>query len=145
MSIDTGDLDAGREACPVRPCVQYTATTSDWLITARAVQGIGGAIAAPAALALIGDTFPEGPARTRATGVYAAMSGAGGAIGLLLGGILTDVASWRWVLFVNVPIGALVAVAAPRVLPRSAPRGDQPHVPGAIAAAAGTTALVSCL
>ena len=67
------------------------ATTSGFLIAARAVQGIGAAIAAPAALALIGDTFPEGPARTRATGVYAAMSGAGGAIGLLLGGILTDV------------------------------------------------------
>ena len=76
----------------------------------------------PTALALIGDTFPEGPARTRATGVYAAMSGAGGAIGLLLGGILTDFASWRWVLFVNVPIGALVVVAAPRVLKRIAPR-----------------------
>src|SRR5258705_6558789 len=99
------------------------ATTSAWLIAARAVQGVGGAIAAPTALALIGDTFPEGPARNRAMGVYAAMSGAGGALGLLLGGILTDVASWRWVLFVNVPIGAVVAGAAPRVLGRSAQRG----------------------
>src|SRR5438552_2396401 len=101
------------------------ATTSGWLIAARAVQGLGGAIAAPTALALIGDTFPEGPARTRATGVYAAMSGAGGAVGLLLGGILTDFASWRWVLFVNAPIGAMVVVAAPRVLKRSAPRGGK--------------------
>jgi len=89
------------------------ATTSGWLIASRAVQGVGGAIAAPTALSLIGDTFPEGPSRTRAMGVYAAMSGAGGALGLLLGGILTDIASWRWVLFVNVPIGAVVAVAAP--------------------------------
>jgi EmrB/QacA subfamily drug resistance transporter len=118
------------------------ATTSAWLIASRAVQGIGGAIAAPTALALIGDTFPEGPSRTRAMGVYAAMSGAGSAIGLLLGGVLTDIASWRWVLFVNVPIGAVVAVAAPRVLPRSAQRGGQLDVPGAVAATAGTTALV---
>jgi EmrB/QacA subfamily drug resistance transporter len=118
------------------------ATTSGWLIAARAVQGVGGAIAAPTALSLIGDTFPEGPARNRAMGVYAAMSGAGGAIGLLLGGILTDVASWRWVLFVNVPIGAVVAAAAPRVLARSSQRGGQLDVPGAFAATAGTTALV---
>jgi EmrB/QacA subfamily drug resistance transporter len=118
------------------------ATTSAWLIASRAVQGVGGAIAAPTALALIGDTFPEGPSRTRAMGVYAAMSGAGGALGLLLGGILTDIASWRWVLFVNVPIGAVVAGAAPRVLGKSAPRGDQLDVPGAFAATAGTTALV---
>ncbi len=118
------------------------ATTSGWLIAARAVQGIGAAIAAPTALALIGDTFPEGPARTRATGIYAAMSGAGGAIGLLLGGILTDFASWRWVLFVNVPIGALVVVAAPRVLKRTAPRGGELDIPGALLATAGMTALV---
>jgi len=118
------------------------ATTSGWLIASRAVQGIGGAIAAPTALSLIGDTFPEGPSRTRAMGVYAAMSGAGGALGLLLGGILTDIASWRWVLFVNVPIGAVVAVTAPLVLGRSAQRGGKLDVPGAFAATAGTTALV---
>jgi len=118
------------------------ATTSGWLIAARAVQGVGAAIAAPTALALIGDTFAEGPARTRAMGIYAAMSGAGGAVGLLLGGILTDFASWRWVLFVNVPVGALVVVAAPRVLERSAPRGGKLDIPGALLATAGMTALV---
>jgi EmrB/QacA subfamily drug resistance transporter len=118
------------------------ATTSAWLIAARAVQGVGGAIAAPAALALIGDTFPEGPARTRATGIYAAMSGAGSAVGLLLGGILTDFASWRWVLFVNAPIGALVVVVAPRVLKKSAPQGGKLDIPGALFATAGMTALV---
>src|SRR5689334_791714 len=69
------------------------ATTSAWLIAARAVQGCGAAIAAPTALALIGDNFEEGAPRTRAMGIYAAMSGAGGALGLLLGGLLTDVAS----------------------------------------------------
>jgi EmrB/QacA subfamily drug resistance transporter len=118
------------------------ATTSGWLIAARAVQGVGAAIAAPTALALIGDTFPEGPARNRATGIYAAMSGAGGAIGLLLGGILTDFASWRWVLFVNVPIGALVVVATPRVIKKSKPRGGKLDIPGALLATTGMTALV---
>jgi EmrB/QacA subfamily drug resistance transporter len=118
------------------------ATNSAWLITARAVQGVGGAIAAPTALALIGDTFPEGPARTRATGIYAAMSGAGGAVGLLLGGILTDFASWRWVLFINAPIGVLVVLAAPRVLKKSAPQGGKLDLPGAFFATTGMTALV---
>jgi EmrB/QacA subfamily drug resistance transporter len=118
------------------------ATTSTWLIAARAAQGVGGAIAAPTALALIGDTFPAGPERTRATGIYAAMSGAGGAVGLLLGGILTDFASWRWVLFVNAPIGALVVVAALRVLKKSTPLGGKLDLPGAFLATAGMTALV---
>ncbi len=118
------------------------ATTSAWLVAARAVQGCAAAIAAPTALSLIGDSFEEGPARTRAMGVYAAMSGAGSAIGLLLGGALTDIASWRWVFFVNVPIGVTVAAIAPRALPRSAPRGGHLDVPGAVAVTAATTALV---
>jgi EmrB/QacA subfamily drug resistance transporter len=119
------------------------AATSGWLITARAIQGLGGAITAPTALALIGETFPEGPSRTRAMGIYAAMSGAGGAVGLLLGGILTSALSWRWVFFVNVPIGVLVAVAAPRVLARSARQaGTRLDIPGSVSATAGVTALV---
>jgi EmrB/QacA subfamily drug resistance transporter len=119
------------------------ATTSGWLIAARAVQGLGGAITAPTALALIGETFPEGRSRTRAMGIYAAMSGAGGAVGLLLGGILTSGLSWRWVFFVNVPIGVLVAVAAPRVLARSARQaGTRLDIPGSVCATAGMTALV---
>ena len=89
------------------------ATTQWWLLSARVLQGSGAALAAPTALALIATTFPMGPPRTRALGVYAAMSGAGGAIGLLLGGILTTYVSWRWVLFVNVPIGIAVLVLAP--------------------------------
>jgi EmrB/QacA subfamily drug resistance transporter len=118
------------------------ATTSAWLVAARAVQGCGAAIAAPTALALIGDMFEEGPLRTRAMGVYAAMSGAGSAIGLLLGGTLTDIASWRWVFFVNVPIGAAVAAVAPRALSKSTPRGGHLDLPGAAAVTAATTALV---
>jgi len=74
--------------------------------------------------------------------VYAAMSGAGSAIGLLVGGALTDIASWRWVFFVNVPIGLAVAAVAPRALPRSAARGGHLDVPGAVAVTAAMTALV---
>ncbi|HET8582436.1 MAG TPA: DHA2 family efflux MFS transporter permease subunit [Jatrophihabitans sp.] len=83
------------------------------LLVGRAVQGVGGAIAAPTALSLITVEFKEGRERTRAMAVYAAVSGAGAALGLLLGGILTNYLSWRWVLFVNVPIGiALITGAA---------------------------------
>ena len=96
------------------------ATSQAWLLTARAVQGAGGAIVAPTALALIATTFPEGPPRNRAMGVYAAMSGIGGAVGLIAGGLLVTYANWRWVLFVNVPIGIAVALAALVVLPGGA-------------------------
>jgi EmrB/QacA subfamily drug resistance transporter len=118
------------------------ADSQAFLLTARAVQGAGGALVAPAALALITTTFAEGPPRTRAFGVYAAMSIAGGAIGLIGGGLLTTYASWRWVLFVNVPIGAAVALAAPRVLAESPRRRGRFDLPGAITGTGGVTALV---
>ena len=118
------------------------ATSSTWLISARVLQGVGGAIASPTALALITSTFAEGRERSRAMGVYAAMSGAGGSLGLLLGGILTDVASWRWVLFVNVPIGTVVALAAPRVLGRTETRAGRLDLPGALSVTLGMTSLV---
>src|SRR5882762_11810686 len=118
------------------------ATSPAFLLAARAVQGAGGALVAPAALSLITTTFPEGAPRTRAFGVYAAMSIAGGAIGLIGGGLLTTYASWRWVLFVNVPIGAAVALAAPRVLAET-PRGHgRFDLPGALTGTAGIAALV---
>jgi EmrB/QacA subfamily drug resistance transporter len=82
------------------------------LLAGRVVQGVGGAIAAPTALSLITVEFEEGPARTRAMAVYAAVSGAGAALGLLLGGVLTNYFSWRWVLFVNVPIGIALMIGA---------------------------------
>jgi EmrB/QacA subfamily drug resistance transporter len=118
------------------------ATSPAWLLAARAVQGAGGAIVAPAALALVATTFPEGPPRNRAMGVYAAMSGAGGAIGLLAGGLLVAYASWRWVLFVNVPIGIGVALAAVRVLPAAARRPGRFDLPGTITGTGGVAALV---
>src|SRR5712671_3455193 len=118
------------------------ASSQAFLLTARAVQGAGGALVAPAALSLITTTFPEGPPRTRAFGVYAAMSIAGGAIGLIGGGLLTTYASWRWVLFVNVPIGAAVALAAPRVLAETPRRRGRFDLPGAITGTGGVAALV---
>src|SRR4051794_11318642 len=90
-----------------------------WLLAMRALQGVGGAIASPTALALVTTTFEEGPERNRAFGLYAAVSGAGAAIGLIMGGILVDTLSWRWVLFVNAPIGIALAIATPRVLAES--------------------------
>jgi EmrB/QacA subfamily drug resistance transporter len=118
------------------------ATSQAWLLAARAVQGIGGAIVAPAALALIATTFPAGPPRSRAMGVYAAMSAAGGAAGLLAGGLLVTYASWRWVLFVNVPVGIAVALAALAVLPGTARRPGRLDLPGAITGTGGVAALV---
>ena len=104
-----------------------------WLLAMRALQGVGGAIASPTALALIATTFPEGPARNRAFGVYAAVSGAGAAIGLILGGVLTESLSWRWVLFVNAPIGIALAIATPFVL------AESPRWPGRLSLADAVT------
>jgi EmrB/QacA subfamily drug resistance transporter len=118
------------------------ATSQAWLLAARALQGAGAAAVAPTALALITTTFPEGKPRNRAMGVYAAMSAAGGAIGLIAGGLLTSYISWRWVLFVNVPIGAVVALAAPRALAESPRQPGRFDLPGAIAGTGGVAALV---
>ena len=121
------------------------ATSQAWLLAARAVQGAGGAIVAPTALALIATTFPQGPARNRAMGVYSGMSAAGGAVGLLAGGLLVTYVSWRWVLFVNVPIGIGAALAALVVLPGTAGRIRVPgrfDLAGAITGTGGVAALV---
>src|SRR5215471_14141783 len=118
------------------------ATTSTWLIAARVVQGAGGAIVAPTALSLIADTFREGASRNRALGIYAGAAGSGGAVGLILGGLITSYFSWRWVLFVNVPIALLLAVAAPRVLPASVGRSGRLDLPGAVTATGALTLLV---
>jgi EmrB/QacA subfamily drug resistance transporter len=118
-----------------------------WLLAARAVQGVGAAIIAPATLSIISTSFDEGPPRNRAMGVWGAVAGLGGAAGVLLGGILTSGLGWRWVLFVNVPIGAAALLAAPRLL--SADRTSQPQprtaridLPGAVTGTAGLSLLV---
>jgi EmrB/QacA subfamily drug resistance transporter len=95
------------------------AQSESWLIAARAVQGLGAAIVSPAALSIVTTTFADGAERNRALGVWGAVAGAGGAAGVLLGGVLTSGLSWRWVLFVNVPIGLLCATLAPRLLVES--------------------------
>ena len=118
------------------------ANSQAWLLGARALQGVGGAIVAPAALSLVATTFPEGRPRNRAMGVYAAMSIAGAAVGLIAGGLLTTYLSWRWVFFVNVPIGIAVALAAPRALGDSKPHPGRFDLPGAITGTLGLAALV---
>ncbi|MET9513823.1 MFS transporter [Streptomyces sp. NPDC002994] len=112
------------------------------LLAARALQGVGGAIASPTALALIATTFTEGPARNRAFGVFAAVSAGGGAIGLLAGGMLVEWLDWRWVLFVNVPIGLLIAFATPRVIKESERHPGNFDVTGALTSTLGMVCLV---
>jgi EmrB/QacA subfamily drug resistance transporter len=121
------------------------ATSQGLLVSARALQGVGAAIASPTALALIAVTFPEGSARNRAMAVYAAMTAAGGALGLILGGALVEGASWRWVFFVNVPIGLLVMGLTPFVLPRIDGHGGRLDVPGAVTVSGGVAFLVYAL
>ena len=118
------------------------ATSEWWLLSARAVQGAGAALAAPTALALIATTFPMGAPRNRALGVWAGMAGAGGAIGLLLGGILTSYVSWRWVFFVNAPIGLIVAALAPIALVGGGRLQRRLDIPGVITSTAGLALLV---
>ena len=120
------------------------AQSEAWLIIARATQGLGAAIVSPAALSIITTTFAEGAERNRALGIWGAVAGAGGAAGVLLGGILTSGLSWRWVLFVNVPIGIAAAALAPRLLLESrADAGTKGFdLPGAITVTAGLALLV---
>jgi EmrB/QacA subfamily drug resistance transporter len=119
------------------------ATNEAMLFSARAVQGVFGALMAPAALSLLTVTFTEANERARAFGVYGAIAGGGSAIGLIMGGVLTEYASWRWTLLVNVPIAVLAAFAATRVLGESKAGGNTKYdIPGALTSTAGLAALV---
>ena len=120
------------------------ARSETWLIAARAVQGLGAAIVSPAALSIITTTFADGAERNRALGIWGAVAGAGGAAGVLLGGILTSGLSWRWVLFVNVPIGLVAAGLAPSILAesRAEEAGESFDIPGAVAVTGGLALLV---
>lgn len=118
------------------------ATSSGWLLISRAVQGIGAALAAPSALALVLSTFPEGPGRTRALSIFSSVSAFGASIGLLAGGLLTAWVSWRWVMFVNVPIGIAVALLAPFVILESERHAGRFDLLGALTATVGTVSLV---
>src|SRR5580704_13216397 len=120
------------------------AQSEGWLLAARAAQGLGAAIVSPAALSIITTTFADGAERNRALGIWGAVVGAGGAAGVLLGGILTSGLNWRWVLFVNVPIGIAAAALAPRTLVESRAEDGAStfDIPGAVAVTAGLSLLV---
>jgi len=118
------------------------ATTPGVLLAARALQGVGGAFAAPAVLALIVTSFPEGRERTRALGIYMGVITGGSSLGLVLGGVITEWLSWRWVLFINVPIGLAVVAVAPRFVAETPRLPGRFDLAGALTATAGVTALV---
>ena len=126
------------------------ATSEGLLLGARGLQGFGAALASPAALALITTTFPAGPARNRAFAVYAAMSGAGAAVGLILGGWLTgldsflgiDVEGWRLTFLINVPVGIIAALLARRVLAESESHPGELDIPGALTGTLGLLGIV---
>ncbi|HEV2058825.1 MAG TPA: MFS transporter [Solirubrobacteraceae bacterium] len=121
--------------------------SEEQLIAARALQGLGAALLAPSALSMVTNMFAEGAERNKALGVWGAVSGSGGAAGVLLGGILTQYAGWQWVLWVNVPIGVIAAVLAPRLLVESRRESDLRHFDalGAITVTAGLSLLVFAL
>jgi len=121
--------------------------TEGMLIVARAVQGLGAALLSPAALSILTTVFREGAERNRALGVWGAVAGAGGAAGVLLGGVLTEYLSWRWVLFVNVPIAAGAVLLAPRLVPESRDERQRNgfDVAGAFTVTAGLAVLIYAL
>lgn len=118
------------------------APTAGTLVAARALQGIGAALAAPTGIALLATGFREGAQRARAFAVYSTVAGSGLALGLVLGGVLTAGLSWRWVLFINVPFGALVVWLAPRFIHETEPRPGRFDLAGALTSTSGMTALV---
>jgi EmrB/QacA subfamily drug resistance transporter len=116
------------------------------LVAMRTIQGVGGALMSPAALSIITVVFEEGKERNKALGIWAAITAGGAALGLILGGLLTEYASWRWVLFVNVPIAALAIVGALRFVPESRDeRTSGFDIPGAVFVTGGLMALVFAL
>jgi EmrB/QacA subfamily drug resistance transporter len=120
------------------------AQSSTMLVVGRGLQGLGGALLSPAALAIITTTFTDHSERTRALGVWSAIAAGGGAVGLLLGGVLTDLASWPWIFIVNVPVGVITLLLTMRFVPES--RDELPHrsydLAGAVTVTAGLVVLV---
>jgi EmrB/QacA subfamily drug resistance transporter len=118
------------------------APSAAWLVTARALQGAGAALLAPSTLALLATHFAEGPARTRALGLYGATAGIASSVGLVLGGVIADLSSWRVGFFINLPIGALLLWVAHRHVAESPRRAGALDLPGAITSTLGMLALV---
>jgi EmrB/QacA subfamily drug resistance transporter len=117
------------------------ADSAGMLLAARALQGVGAAMASPSTLSLISSIFDEGPARNRALGIFTGVSAGGGSLGLVLGGALTTWASWRWVLFINVPIGIAVIALAPRFVPEPPRSGGRMDIQGAALVTLGITSI----
>ncbi|MEC3973897.1 MFS transporter [Amycolatopsis sp. H20-H5] len=118
------------------------AGSAELLIAARVAQGVGAALAGPSTLALITTTFTEAKARMRALALFSAMASSGFAIGLILGGLLTEWVSWRAVLFINVPVGLAIVTLAPRFVPDPPRRPARLDLPGAITGTLGVASLV---
>jgi EmrB/QacA subfamily drug resistance transporter len=118
------------------------ATTAGMLLAARAIQGVGGALASPAVLALVVSSFPEGKERTRALAIYSAVVTGGSSLGLVLGGLITEWLSWRWVLFINVPIGVAVVAITPLFVTETRRQPGKFDLSGAITSTLGIGALV---
>ncbi|HVE74963.1 MAG TPA: DHA2 family efflux MFS transporter permease subunit [Mycobacteriales bacterium] len=119
------------------------ATNQELLIAARTLQGLGGALMSPSALSLLTVVFAEGRERDRALGIWAGITAGGAALGLVLGGVLTEYLSWRWVFFINIPIAVLSVVGTLRFVPESRDtKATGFDVPGAILATTGLMALV---
>ncbi|MEV4622047.1 MFS transporter [Asanoa sp. NPDC049573] len=118
------------------------ATSATWLLAARVAQGVGAAMAGPNTIALISTTFTEPRQRIRALALLSAMASAGFAIGLIIGGVLTDALSWRWVLFINVPFGVAAVLLAPRHVREPERHPGRLEWPGALTATLGIGALV---
>jgi EmrB/QacA subfamily drug resistance transporter len=123
------------------------ATSTGWLVTARAVQGLGAAILSPAALSILTVTFEEGPERNKALSIWGAIAGAGGAFGVLLGGVLTQEFGWQWIFYVNVPIGSLVVLASLSILAPSLSEDERKgfDIPGALTLTTGLVLMVFAL
>ncbi|MEV6968760.1 MFS transporter [Hamadaea sp. NPDC051192] len=134
---------AGVALFTVASLVGGFATSATWLIAARLAQGVGAALAGPNTIALVTTTFTETKARIRALSLLSGIASAGFAIGLILGGILTQAASWRWVLFVNVPFGIAAVLLAPRFVREPERHPARLDIPGALTATAGVAALVA--
>jgi EmrB/QacA subfamily drug resistance transporter len=135
---------AGVVVFSVASLLNGLAQSGEWLVAARGLQGLGAALVSPAALSIVTTTFAEGEERGKALGVWSAIAAGGGAFGLLLGGILTDLLRWEWIFFVNVPIGIVAFVLSLRYVPESvAPeRPDTVDLPGAVSVTAGLMVLV---
>jgi MFS family permease len=114
-------LQAGLATFATASLVSGLAHNGATLVTARGLQGLGSALVTPAALSILTSTFPEGPTRNKALGVWGSLTGIASIIGVILGGVLAGGPGWRWIFWINVPIGVGAAALAPRIVPRAGP------------------------